>query len=258
MQRTCITSFIVESSVAINVKIGDTAGGEELIAAYPIAANDPKPEVIVAPVFALAERTVYFSGIAVTGATVKITILKKFNIKPPSPKGGRKKKKTMKTIISIIILLFAYTVSNGQLVRFKRLQDGYGKIATKIKDDSAFAENSHTNLVTEWAVKNYLLNHALSGGGVGVSIDTTHQSTAGGTGALINNTGTQNTGFGYTTLNHNTTGIGNAAFGDGAMQANRTGVLNTGIGTAALWQLYDGNNNVGVGYWSLSKLKHGN
>jgi endosialidase-like protein len=55
-----------------------------------------------------------------------------------------------------------------------------------------------------------------------------------GDNALINNTGTDNTAFGYQALTINTSGYWNTAIGSAALASNMTGAQNTAIGKEAL------------------------
>jgi hypothetical protein len=69
-------------------------------------------------------------------------------------------------------------------------------------------------------------------------------NTAGGTGALVNNTtGAANTAFGDVALQNNTIGGNNTAFGFSALQFNTTGVANTAIGLGALLKNTSGGGN---------------
>jgi trimeric autotransporter adhesin len=60
------------------------------------------------------------------------------------------------------------------------------------------------------------------------------RNTAGGTGALLSNSGGRNTGFGFNALGSNTTGYFNTATGDEALGSNTTGSNNTALGYTAL------------------------
>ena len=59
-------------------------------------------------------------------------------------------------------------------------------------------------------------------------------NTVQGDNALINNTGTDNTAFGYQALTINTSGFWNTAIGSAALASNMTGAQNTAIGKEAL------------------------
>jgi len=73
-------------------------------------------------------------------------------------------------------------------------------------------------------------------------------NTAGGTGALVNNTnGTDNTAFGHAALDVSTTGNGNTADGSGALNANTTGSNNTASGAFALNNNTTGDRNTASG-----------
>ena len=73
-------------------------------------------------------------------------------------------------------------------------------------------------------------------------------NTAGGTGALVNNTnGTDNTAFGHAALDVSTTGNGNTADGSGALNANTTGSNNTASGAFALDNNTTGDRNTAIG-----------
>ena len=55
----------------------------------------------------------------------------------------------------------------------------------------------------------------------------TSGNTGGGSGALVHNTGTNNTAYGDSALSSNTTGHENTAFGNGALMSNTTGRRNS-------------------------------
>lgn len=76
--RTMALAFVIEPNADLAAfKIGTTAGGGEILEAMAIPpSSEIPPEPIVNPVFAPAQKTLYFSGIAGTGATVVITIIK--------------------------------------------------------------------------------------------------------------------------------------------------------------------------------------
>lgn len=79
-----------------------------------------------------------------------------------------------------------------------------------------------------------------------------NRNTAGGTGALFDNTtGFGNTAFGDSVLQFNTTGFYNTAFGDGALVFNTTGQQNTAFGRVALVFNATGNGNTASGYNTL-------
>ena len=74
-------------------------------------------------------------------------------------------------------------------------------------------------------------------------------NTAGGTGALVNNTtGTHNTAFGNRALHFNATGGDNTASGVSALLSNTTGTNNTANGVNALFSNTIGSNNTVIGY----------
>ncbi len=100
------------------------------------------------------------------------------------------------------------------------------------------------------------------------------RNTAGGTGVLLLNTSSDNTGFGYRGLMVNNTGSYNSAFGSYSLQANTTGIRNTGIGSitlyynttgayntalgaASLYKNQTGSGNTSIGYQSLTNLSQG-
>lgn len=74
-------------------------------------------------------------------------------------------------------------------------------------------------------------------------------NTAGGSGALINNTtGSNNTAFGFSALRSNTTGSNNTASGLQALYSNTTGSSNTASGYKALKFNITGTRNTASGY----------
>ncbi len=76
-------------------------------------------------------------------------------------------------------------------------------------------------------------------------------NTAGGTGALFNNAGGNNTAFGFGALQLNTTSSNNTATGSGALGRNTTGQANTAFGSAALQQNTTGYLNTASGTGAL-------
>ena len=101
------------------------------------------------------------------------------------------------------------------------------------------------------------LSGAVSWGGPppnNVSSDPVLFNTAGGTGALGNNTtGKDNTAFGFDTLTTNTTGSLNTAYGLEALFSNTTGRNNTAGGVDALFSNTTGSNNTAYGLDTLSR-----
>lgn len=85
-----------------------------------------------------------------------------------------------------------------------------------------------------------------------------NNNTAGGTGALINNTtGSASTAFGKNALFSNTTGYDNTASGSYALLCNTTGHANTASGTTALYANTTGAYNTASGYQTLLALTTG-
>jgi hypothetical protein len=76
-------------------------------------------------------------------------------------------------------------------------------------------------------------------------------NTAGGSGVLVNNIGTGNTGFGVEVLNQNTTGHSNIAIGQKSLFNNTEGDSNIAIGIYALFQNTTGEQNTAIGGSSL-------
>lgn len=85
-----------------------------------------------------------------------------------------------------------------------------------------------------------------------------HENTRGGTGALLNQTGTANTAFGRLALNNTTTGADNAAIGYTALYYNTTGNNNIAIGSAALYSNTEGNFNTAMSPSALYSNTTGN
>ena len=83
-------------------------------------------------------------------------------------------------------------------------------------------------------------------------------NTAGGGNVLLNNSGSENTGFGNNSLYSNTTGIKNTAIGGGALKVNTTGSENTAIGHWALVWNTTGNDNTACGVNTLFYNTTGN
>jgi len=86
----------------------------------------------------------------------------------------------------------------------------------------------------------------------------THNYFIGG-GAGVNNTSTQNTGFGDSALNKNTTGSGNTAIGYRSMVGSGpvTGDINTAIGNNTLSAITSGYQNIAIGNNALTNMKSG-
>jgi Chaperone of endosialidase len=85
-----------------------------------------------------------------------------------------------------------------------------------------------------------------------------NQNTAGGQGALRNNTvGTENTAFGFDALGKNTTGESNTASGFFALQGNTTGHSNTASGRSALQGNTTGHSNTASGRGALQNNAEG-
>jgi trimeric autotransporter adhesin len=80
-----------------------------------------------------------------------------------------------------------------------------------------------------------------------------------GGGAGVNNTATQNTGFGDSTLHRNTSGIGNTAIGYRSMVGSGpiTGGINTAIGNNTLSAITSGYQNIAIGDNALNGMKTG-
>jgi hypothetical protein len=78
------------------------------------------------------------------------------------------------------------------------------------------------------------------------------ENTAGGSSALSQNTGAQNTAYGFQALTLNTTGNGNTADGFSALSRNTTGAGNTAIGATALQFNITGSINTAVGDKALN------
>jgi hypothetical protein len=77
-------------------------------------------------------------------------------------------------------------------------------------------------------------------------------NTAGGTGALPNPTGGNNTAFGFRALYSNTTGYSNTASGLEALTSNTTGFYNTASGIYALQSNTTGSSNTASGIAALT------
>ena len=77
--------------------------------------------------------------------------------------------------------------------------------------------------------------------------DPVTRNTAGGTGALPRNSGSDNTAFGLEALTANTTGIGNTAIGFWTLRSNTTGFDNIAIGAGALTSNTAGRSNIAIG-----------
>ena len=76
-------------------------------------------------------------------------------------------------------------------------------------------------------------------------------NTAGGTDALLINSGGFNTAFGKDTLRSNTSGSSNTASGYAALYTNTTGYSNTASGVNALFSNTTGNSNTATGTYAL-------
>ena len=89
---------------------------------------------------------------------------------------------------------------------------------------------------------------------------TNDESTAMGAGALMNanNTGGNNTAFGYRTLYSNTTGANNTVVGGGASYSNAGGNNNVAIGSAALYNNTGSSSNVAIGKSAGQYMTGGN
>jgi Chaperone of endosialidase len=84
-------------------------------------------------------------------------------------------------------------------------------------------------------------------------------NTAGGTGALQNNTdGFYNTADGFGALQNNTTGFGNTATGGYVLFNNITGGVNTASGLNALYSNITGSNNTATGAFALQNTTSSN
>jgi hypothetical protein len=79
-----------------------------------------------------------------------------------------------------------------------------------------------------------------------------NRNTAGGTNALLNNTGIDNTAFGYDALKNNASGQSNTAIGVDALLSNTEGDINTAIGFAALRSNTTGSQNTATGVGALN------
>ena len=73
-----------------------------------------------------------------------------------------------------------------------------------------------------------------------------------------NTTGSNNLGLGTNTLEENLTGYRNTAVGAAALQKNTSGSFNVGLGASTLQQNLVGSYNVAIGYISLEKNTSGN
>jgi len=82
-------------------------------------------------------------------------------------------------------------------------------------------------------------------------------STACGSGALANNSGTANSALGYAALVANTNGYGNTASGVYALASNTGGAYNTGSGYFALSGNTSGSDNTAVGTQALTQNTSG-
>ncbi len=69
-----------------------------------------------------------------------------------------------------------------------------------------------------------------------------------GSTTAANNTGNENSVFGYQTLYANTSGQKNSAIGTWSLYSNTTGSYNTGIGWGTLYNNTTGNSNIALGY----------
>jgi Chaperone of endosialidase len=84
------------------------------------------------------------------------------------------------------------------------------------------------------------------------------RNTAGGTGAVVQNTtGANNTGFGYGTLNISTLGNSNTAIGSSALASNTSGSFNTASGAFALLSNNIGRLNTATGTSALQRNTNG-
>src|ERR1041385_7128797 len=79
----------------------------------------------------------------------------------------------------------------------------------------------------------------------------TTNNTVLGENALLNNTGSNNTGIGFNALQSNTTGGSNTANGFCALCFNTTGFNNTANGSGALSYNTTGGNNTANGFYAL-------
>lgn len=83
-------------------------------------------------------------------------------------------------------------------------------------------------------------------------IGDSNGNTALGVGALLSNTGTDNTATGNDALESNTTGYENTASGTTALQKNTSGQANTATGSAALQDNTTGAGNTAIGTFALA------
>lgn len=88
-------------------------------------------------------------------------------------------------------------------------------------------------------------------------IDSTYRQTFFGYGAGKNQSGTDNTAFGFKTLNVNNNGTYNTAIGSLALTSNTTGYYNSATGYRALWSNTTGANNAAFGMYALAANLNG-
>ncbi len=85
-----------------------------------------------------------------------------------------------------------------------------------------------------------------------------NNNTTGGTKALFNNDGSDNSAYGYEALYSNTEGYSNTASGAQALFFNRDGFMNTAYGNASMLRNTTGAFNTAIGFGALSENIIGN
>ena len=106
---------------------------------------------------------------------------------------------------------------------------GLGTAATVA--DSTLVHTSGNETIG--GTKTFSVDASISGLTVGKGGGAVGTNTAVGAGVLANNSGANNTGFGYATMYQNTTGANNTAFGWTALGSNASGSSNTAMGYGA-------------------------
>lgn len=84
------------------------------------------------------------------------------------------------------------------------------------------------------------------------------QNTGMGWAAMLYNTASGNSAYGFSSMYFNTSGTGNNAFGSTSLRSNTTGNYNIGVGTSALYSNSTGSSNVALGTSALSTNLTGN
>jgi hypothetical protein len=124
------------------------------------------------------------------------------------------------------------------------IQKSGGYVGIGTSNPTSTLDVNGTITTTDISVNNSITVNSIS---IGRGGGNNQYSTAVGGSALVSNTGTSNSAFGYYALNANTSGYYNCAFGTGTLGKNTTGVSNSAFGFNALFENTSGTVNTAIG-----------